>query len=253
MNAPLLKLPNPPIVEAVLDIECDLPPDQQLTALEAPAREVYTDRYPLCRPQIFQEHQIETRPDVALNVSVRHGITAIQFLQGDEKQLVQVRAQGYTFNRLAPYASLDDYLPEIERTWRLYVGLASPVQIRLIRLRYINRILLPLINGRVELDAYFRVFPHLPDEERLALVGFLHQHAAVESGTGNQVQIVFTSQHPEGNKLPVIFDNTAATAEVGEPDNWDWIAEKIDALRALKNHVFERSLTQKCLNLFQQQ
>ena len=79
-------------------------------------------------------------------MSVRRGIQALQFLHADEKQLVQVRAQGFSFNRLAPYTSLDDYLPEIERTWHLFVGLASPVQIRVVQLRYINRI--PCRRGR---------------------------------------------------------------------------------------------------------
>ena len=72
---------------------------------------------------------------------------------------MQVRAQGFSFNRLAPYSGLDDYLPEIERTWSLYVDLASPVQIRAIRLRYINRILLPLAANTVDLDEYLKIGP----------------------------------------------------------------------------------------------
>lgn len=84
-------------------------------------------------------------------------IQALQFLQDDEKQLVQVRAQGFSFNRLASYTTLDDYLAEIQSVWELFTGLASPVQIRTIRLRYINRILLPLTNGSVELEDYFEI------------------------------------------------------------------------------------------------
>lgn len=252
MSKAELNLLNPPIVEAVLDIECDLPPGQQLTTLEAAARDCFRDHYPKYRLQMFDEHQIESRPGESVNVSMRQGVIALQFLQDDEKQLVQLRVQGFSFNRLSPYSSLDDYLPEIERSWRLYVQLASPVQIRLIRLRYINRMLIPMVDGRVELDAYFRVAPRLPDEERLVLAGFLHQNAAVEVKTGNQAQIVLTSQNPEGESLPVIFDNSVTSTEIGEPENWGWIASRIQTLRELKNHIFSRSLTDQCLNLFQQ-
>lgn len=247
-----LKLPVPPIVEAVLDIECDLPPGQQLATLEEPARKALSDRYPKFRPQVFQEHLIEAKPEAPPKVSIRQGLQALQFLQDDEKQLVQVRVQGYSFNRLAPYTSLDDYLPEIELTWRTYVDLAKPVQIRLIRLRYINRILLPTVAGRVQLDDYFNIAPRLPEEEKLTLIGFLNQHTAEEIETGNQVNIILTAQSPEGEKLPVIFDNAVTAPRSGEPDDWTWISAEIKVLRGLKNRIFKSALTKTCLDLFQQ-
>jgi len=251
MNGSEFKLPNPPIVEAILDVDCDLPPGQKLTELESSARDRYKDHYPKFRTQVFHEHQIEAGPGQEAKLSMRQGVQALQFLSEDERQIVQVRGEGFSFNRLAPYTSLDDYLPEIERVWRLFVGLASPVQIKLIRLRYINRILLPLTDGRVDLDLFLKIGPRLADENNLALTGFMNQQAAVEKGTGRQVNLVLTSQAPEGDKLPIIFDNSVATAESGSPDDWSWIIERIQALRTLKNHIFKNTLTEPCLQLFQ--
>jgi len=130
MNAPTPRLRNPPIVEAVLDVDCDLPPGFNLAALEGPSRERFSAQYPKFQTQFIQEHRIETKADAAPKTSSRSAVQALQFLHEDAGQLVQVRAQGFSFNRLAPYSSLDDYLPEIERTWRLYVDLVSPVQIQ---------------------------------------------------------------------------------------------------------------------------
>ena len=186
-------------------------------------------------------------------LSVKNGVQALQFLQDDEKQLVQVRVQGFSFNRLAPYTSLDDYLPEIERTWNLYVDLVKPVQVRQIRVRYINRILLPMVEKGVDLDHYFTVAPHLPDEDNLVFIGFLNQHAAIEVGTGNQVNMVLTAQPPENNMLPDIFDNGVVDSSPCEAENWPRILAKILALRDLKNRVFRKTLTEPCLSLFQQQ
>jgi uncharacterized protein (TIGR04255 family) len=246
-------LPNPPIVEAILDVECDLPPGQPIDALEGAARAAYTDRYPKARKQFVQEHQFEAKPEEgAPEVSVRPArLPALQFLQEDEKQIVQVRAQGFSFNRFAPYTSLDNYLSEVERTWHRYVELAKPMQIRLVRLRYINRILLPLAEGRVTLGEYFFVAPRLPLEDELELVGFLNQHAAVERATGHQVNIVLTAQKPEDGKLAVILDNGVAAPGPAEPD-WGWIDSKIHSLRGLKNRIFEKTVTPTCLNLFRQ-
>ena len=242
-----------PIIEAVLDIDCDLPPGFDLAALEGPSRDRFRDKYPKFRKQLMQEHRIETKPDEPPKMSVRHQMQSLQFLQDDEKQLVQVRAQGFSFNRLAPYTSLDDYLPEIERTWRLFISIAAPVQIRTVRLRYINRILLPMPDSRVELEDYLKIGPRLPDEDRLTFTGFLNQHTAVEKDTGNQVNIVLTTQPPEDKLLPLIFDITVAGSAKAEVENWAWLLTQIQALRALKNRVFRNTLTERCLNLFQQQ
>ena len=46
-------------------------------------------------------------------MSVRGALAAFQFLQTDEKQLVQVRALGFSFNRLAPYTGFDELLAEV--------------------------------------------------------------------------------------------------------------------------------------------
>lgn len=252
MSESEFNLLTPPIVEAVLDIECDLPPGQQLAALEGSAQECFREHYPKFRTKWIQEHLIAATPGGPPEVSVRHhGVEAFQFLQDDEKQLVQVRAQGFSFNRLAPYTSLDDYIPTIKEAWRVYSGLATPVQIRLIRLRYINRILLPFREGRVNLDNFFTVGPRLPDEKNLVFTSFFNQHTAVELQTGHQVNIVLTSQPPQGDQLPVIFDNCVAASEPGEPENWDWILTTIRSLRDLKNRIFKKSLTEQCLKLFQ--
>lgn len=251
MSEPEIRFSKAPIIEAVLDIECDMPPGQKLAALESVARDRFRDHYPKFRAQFLQEHKIETTPDQPPQMSVRQDIQALQFLQEDEKQLVQVRTQGFSFNRLAPYRSLDDYLPEIERTWRLFIEIASPALIRMIRLRYINRILLPIDGGNVQLDEFLKVAPHLPDEKSLAFTGFLNQHSAVERETGHQIDLVLTTQPWVEGDLPLIFDTCVSAVENGETENWPWILEKIQALRILKNRLFKDTLTEKCQNLFQ--
>lgn len=252
MNGTKFQLPNAPIIEAVLDVDCDMPPGFDLAALEAPLRDQFGGKYATFRKQFLQEHRIEAKPDGPPSMSVRHAIQSFHFVQEDEKQLVQVRAQGFSFNRLAPYTTLDDYLPEIERTWRLFVSTAAPLQIRTVRLRYINRILLPMSDQQVKLEDYLKVGPRLPDEERLTFTGFLNQHTAVENDSGNQINIILTTQAPEHPMLPLIFDITAASTEIAEAENWTWLLGQVQALRDLKNRVFRNTLTERCLNLFQQ-
>ena len=246
-----LTLANAPIVEAVLDLDCDLPPSLDFAALQDAVKDAYFDRYPTFRPLFFQEAKIESKSDAPAEMSVRRGIQAFQCFDKTEKQLVQVRAQGYSFNRLTPYTSMDDYLPEIERTWQLFVKLMSPVQLRVVRLRYINRILLPLTNGQVDLEQYVRMNLR-PADDKLMMTGFLNQYAAVEKDTGHEVNVVVTSQQPDNDRLPIIFDNCVACAAKVQPQDWTWILAKIQSLRDLKNRVFKNTLSETCLKLFQQ-
>ena len=128
---------------------------------------------------------------------MRHLVSGLQFLSADERQIVQIRPEGYSFNRLAPYGSLDEYLPDIEWSWGRFRELTRPVQIRGIGLRYINRMLLPMDGGQIDLPAYLNVTPLVPDRETLEFVGFLNQSSAVEMETGNHVDITLATQPAE--------------------------------------------------------
>ncbi|MGE0827163.1 MAG: TIGR04255 family protein [Candidatus Binatia bacterium] len=251
MNSSDFNLPHPPIVEAVFDVDCDMPPAFDLASLEQATREAFAAQYPKFRRQYLQQHQIQQKAGQPIQFSAFQSVQALQCLQEDEKQLVQVRAQGFSFNRLTPYTSLDDYLPEVERVWGLFVRIASPVQIRTVRLRYINRILLPLTNGRVDLEEYLKIGPRLPEEDHFGLAGFLNQYTVVAMDTGHQVNVVLTSQPLESDKLPIIFDIGVTSTETTEPENWAWLLAKTQSLRHLKNRIFRKTLTEQCLKLFQ--
>ena len=251
MSEIIKKLANPPIVEAVLDIDCDMPPTLDWTTLKESAQKAYQDHYPQFQNMSLGAVQVEGPPGGPQTQRALRRTPSLQFFQEDRKQLVQVRPQGYSFNRLAPYSTLDDYLPEIKRTWELFVGIAGPKLIRTIRLNYINRIALPLKDGKVFIGQYFKVSPQLPDESDLIFTGFLNQHSAMENSTGNQANILLTTLPNEAGKLPIILDIGVIHREDREPDRWDWIAENIRSLRNLKNRIFKNTLTDVCLSLFQ--
>ncbi len=246
-----LSLAHAPIVEAILELTCDLPPSTELQRLQDVAKEQLRAEYPKARRQTVQSHEFRKEGEKPAEVSVRQEVGALQFFAEDERQIIQFRREGYSFNRLAPFGSLDEYLPEIERTWEIFRKIVEPIQVRRIGLRFINRLPLPTINGR-ELNQYLKISPQLPDEETLEFIGFVNQHSAIEKDTGNQVNITLVMQLPEGETLPIIFDIDAFRMVAISPEDWPAIRSIVDSLRILKNRVFKRTLTEKCLNLFQQ-
>ena len=58
MNEPQLALRAAPIVEAVIDIDCDMPPSPDVEALDNATRVALADRYPTPRRRMLSEHQI---------------------------------------------------------------------------------------------------------------------------------------------------------------------------------------------------
>jgi uncharacterized protein (TIGR04255 family) len=241
----------PPIVEAVLDIDCDLPPVADIEALDTVGKAAFADRYPTAQRRVLSEHEVLMQPGQPASVKSREGLQALLYVAEDGKQLVQIRPDGFSFNRLAPYTTLDDYLPEIERAWRRFVDLARPLVCRSMRMRYINRIELPLGEGRLDLEQYFKLAPRTADDQRLVLAGFFDQQTVVEPATGIEAAIVFATQPVVSGRLPVIFDITTVKGLSVDPGDWGSILGTIAQLRDLKNTIFRNSLTPRCLSLFQ--
>ena len=77
MSEPDFKLSKAPIVEAVLDIDCDMPPTFALAALEAPSRAAFGVQYPKYRALFLEQHQIKSVADEPAKHSAMRAIQAL--------------------------------------------------------------------------------------------------------------------------------------------------------------------------------
>lgn len=249
-----LSVPNPPIVEAIVNIQCDFPNGYDFESALKGTEDEMSKWYPTKKPVFFQEGLIENQKEAkGLSISMKGGLHGQQYFTADEKQLVQFTRPGFVFNRLKPYLALDDYLREIWDKWTIYQRAFKPTNIRQVSLRYINRFSLPpRADGRIELNDYFEIGPKVADEGRLAILGFLNQYTARDSESGYVVNSVLTRDPNTQEEFVVIFDNSAiAEGPISADSSEDDLFNIIFGLRKLKNHVFERTLTKQCLELFQ--
>lgn len=253
MNEDNRPIPSPPIIEAVVDIDCDLPTKLDLQSLREAAGDALRERYPRFRQQLIQEHVFKKEGDAPPEIRVNQGHGAMQFLTEDEKQLIQFRPNGFSFNRLAPYGSLDDYLPEIAEGWQLFRSLAKPVVIRKVGIRMINRIFLPLTDGKLNFADYLLTPPLLPAPPgELGFLGFFEQHMVADNATGDRANIVRTTEAIGDNRMPMILDIDVFRLCEGDPADWNEINLALASLRNLKNRIFRNTLTPQCLSLFSQ-
>lgn len=238
-----------PIVEAVLDLDCDLAPAFDLGALQKPFFAAFSDRYPSAQRKMYVDYVSSPEPAASPTAELGRGVHALRVMAADGRQFVQLRSKGFSFNRLAPYTSLSDYLPEIRRTWDLYVGLASPLLVRRVRLRYINRIDLPGGAAEGGLAEYFSIGPSLPSSMGLTSEGFLVQQLGLETSSGHRARIILGTDGPVvpgSGLLTAILDIEVAADEEREPADWEGLQSRIEELRALKNRVFQNTLTERC-------
>jgi uncharacterized protein (TIGR04255 family) len=73
-----LKLTNPPIVEAVIDINCDVPVSFDLEALQEPAKARFAITYPKSHRQVVHEQEFRSEGGKAAEFSVRQQLGGSQ-------------------------------------------------------------------------------------------------------------------------------------------------------------------------------
>ena len=243
--------PNAPIQEAILDVAVTLPETVTLDVL-AGFQNGLEERFPTRkeRRSWMQSLQFlsgqEDVPSLAPVV-----VDGFLFLSEDNGKVVQARRDGFTFNKTTPYGDWAQFRAEAKGLWEQYRELAHPIKINRLALRYINRIELPL--PFTSFRDYFPLFPEFPEAIPQKLSEFFMRFAApVPTEPGIQVIVTLTFQPPPPEKpvLPVILDIDAAFVDAAVLADAELLFEKADALRKIKNSVFEASITDKCRALF---
>ena len=252
MGEPMTQLPpivNPPVVEAVVDIDCEFPPGFELGEVRDAAASAFGDAYPMQRIKRLDEFRLEATEAGTHSRPGKSRIDALQFVSSDQTRLVQVRQHGFSFNQLRqdpgrqrPYPGLDALLPDIERSWNIFRELANPRTVTAVRLRYINRIDLKFIDGQVDIDDHLNIGPRLPEGHDLSLGPFLVQFMVADQTTRCMANVRLAAEQPSPDTLPLILDIEAFSAGDLAVDDWSAILDRIGQLRALKNNIFEGSI-----------
>jgi uncharacterized protein (TIGR04255 family) len=155
---------NAPITEAVLDIRTRLA-EPSLARLSV----IRDDRYPnlFQTPNLMAFSFSMTEGNPALNTTTEP--LGFSYRSADEKNIFQVRKDGFTHNRLAPYTEWKAFSAEAKRLWILYKEAAEPTEMELIGLNYINEIYIPF---GVSFEDYFGTYIEVPSSLPQMLTSF---------------------------------------------------------------------------------
>lgn len=239
-------LKKAPIVEALIDIRVELPPDCDLARL-ARYHERVADQYPVRRER-FQwrsEVRISKQEALAPEQKLTGGMDGYLFEKGDRSEVVQVRLDGFSFSRLQPYTSWGSLRTEAERLWAEYRVIADPVRITRVAVRYINRIALPL--PIQSLSDWFVLRPELPGVLAGCGPGFLLRVQS-DFGSDQPKAIVSLLIEPGANngRLPFVLDIDVFQEVSWAPDS-ALLWSSLEKLRELKNELFFQSTSTRLL------
>ena len=240
--------PHAPIAEAVLDIRVDELEPAVLARIRS-----YTDvEYPNQEEGVLSGIEIEHSP-LGMSTRSSHKMDGYRFTSEDGKQIVQMRSDGFTFSRLAPYEDWQAFYSESRRLWQSYVQLTGKVHLRRGSLRYINLIDVP--SGQVKIDDYLRTRPEIsPDMPDVTSGYFMFLNVPLpDYGADSQiVQTVLARE--EGNEGSLVLDIEVfcplGRTEIMDPIEMEELDVTFSKLRKAKNLVFEASITDQSRRLF---
>jgi uncharacterized protein (TIGR04255 family) len=236
--------PKAPITEALIDIRVTLPDETAVTDL---ARVDVGEEigYPQRRNRFAVKGQIAVGDQVGTATSQRH--VGYDFLSSDERQIVQIRSDGFTFSRLAPYDRWETFRAEAYRLWKLYRAVAEPVSITRVGVRYINRLDLPMPMG--DLKDYLRTVPEVSPDLPQVINGYLMQLVILQEDIGALLLLnEALLPPPDPNTASVLLDIDIyrdLEASIEETELW----RLLDQFRARKNQVFEACITERTREL----
>jgi len=227
-----------PITEAILDIQVEASEGLTLLSLlgcQDTVREDYPTKREL-KAAFTQPAASTTSPGLGFS-----------FMSLDGKQLFQVRRNGFTANRLAPYSRWQTFSLEARRLWSIFREAAKPTRVTRIALRYINRIDIP--TSSAELGDYFHTLPELARGMPQSMAGFFMQVLLPLEDVKSSVNIVETIvEPPQPGTVSVVLDlDFFRTVELPttEEELWNFF----EVLRMKKNAIFDACITEKTKEL----
>ena len=235
-------LANAPIREALIDLRCELPEDQDaelLARFDAAHRGIeseFPEKEKNYAANVSAELKEGTDPAVAATAALR----GYNFRNSEGDKIVQFRLDGFTFNKLRPYTKWAQLRAEAETLWTKYRSLLSEVRVGRVGVRYINEIQVP---PGVGFETIFVEPLRQPLGFGQGRVRESLERLQVSSHDTFERTIVTRLAREERAGFAVIFDIDAfAVAPDGAFEDCEAWA-RIDELRNRKNEIFFSSLT----------
>ncbi len=232
---------NAPITHATIELTVRLPDGVEASKFHdfvKPGDDEFPERGEIRKATI--EAEFEFRKEVG-TAAVMHQPMGWAFRSPDAKRIVQVRTNGFSFTRLAPYNDWAAFRNEARSLWSRYRVACEPEAIIQLSLKYVNQFNLPL--PVEDFKRYFRTFPDISTDVPQELAGmFMQLQIPIPAAKSMLVVTQTIVPPPQAGVVSVVLDlqlNRSVHEQMQEEPIW----QTFDTLRDEKNKAFEACIS----------
>jgi uncharacterized protein (TIGR04255 family) len=254
------KLRNPPIVEAIIQINAAVTVPWEEASVVAALKAAVPE---LPKVEVMKIAVMETTfnpfpiPDSDAQTPagwtpLASGFNSVRMRSEDEKWIAIFGRDFMSLSRLRPYRGWEQLCEMALRLWKVHATIGRPETLNRIACRYINRIEVPIDD--LNISDYLRDFGGVP--AGFHSTGFMHHEVLGVPGRPFVINFIRAHQmpvSPDGGPpttLPLILDIEVVLEQAAEVRDYD-LATRLDELRGPKNDVFFGALTEKAIAPFE--
>lgn len=237
-----------PITEAIIDLRVALPEGFSVDKF-LDIRPHINNRFPTKEPLIAGSFVLQAVPSLKVDASQQHN--GFLFRSEDNKKVFQASLNGFTFNRLAPYESWEEFSDDAKYLWQIYKDICKPMSVTRAALRYVNQINIPtkeLGDLREYLNTVPEVAPALP--QKLLSSFFMQLQIPQEDLNCNLIINEALAPPISPGFVSIILDFDLFREQIWQSDDED-VWRFLEALRHRKNEIFLASITEKTRRLIE--
>ncbi|MBE9006332.1 TIGR04255 family protein [Fortiea sp. LEGE XX443] len=228
-----------PITEALIDIQVQLPQDVKLDVLAQVYSSIKTKYSKREEMLVFQGQMIA---GASFGATASQSQIGYRVVSDDQKQILQVRLDGFTFSRLAPYDCWETFRDEAKRLWSIYQSLTNPAAITRLAVRYINRLDIPLPVS--DLNNYLRTFPEVSSDLPQGLSGYFMQLQIPQEKLETMLVLNQALVPPPSPDFISILLDLDLFVEQDIPKDEKELWEIVEQMHEQKNKAFEACITE---------
>ncbi len=226
-----------PITEAIIDFKTTFPEEISLDILTGIYARI-SDHFPF--QELLHRSAIVFQGGTTNSVNTSQQINGFVYRSKDKSRAFQATVNGFTFNRLSPYTSWEDFRDEAKYLWEIYKEICKPEAVVRIAIRFVNRLELPGPN--LSLKEYLRIVPEIAAGlPQVQLSNFFMQ---LQIPQEDCILIINEASVPSTNPevVAIILDFDLFREQTWQTDDEE-IWHLLEKLRILKNVAFETSIT----------
>lgn len=237
-----------PITEAIIDLQVVFPEGISVARF-ADIHSHISDRFPIKEPIYTGTGSFIFQPGSPVQVDANQQQNGYLFRSVDNLRIFQATLSGFTFNRLAPYKSWEEFSSDARFLWEMYRNICEPTYVTRTVLRYVNQINIPF-EGAIDLKDYLNTAPEVADGLPGSVLSSFFMQLQIPQNDLNCMLVINEALVPPASPeiITVILDFDLYRQQIWQRDDED-IWHFLEELRHRKNLAFNMSITDKTRRL----